>query len=327
VSIAVPILMGAVLALGIFPLVGTGSFTAFALFMGAAMAITAFPVLAGILRDTRLDRTKLGTIAITCAAVDDVTAWCILPLVVASARSTGNGDTLRTLLLTVAFGAVMLGVVRPLLAALVRNPRVPTTGPGPMAALIGGVLLSAWATDWIGIHLIFGAFLAGVVVPRDPPLVATIVQSFEDLTRVLLLPIFFAVVGLTTSIGLLDRPILWALTGLVIVVAVASKWGGSTIAARACGLPWDEAAGLGVLMNARGLTELVILTVGRDLGIISPGVFAAMVIMAIATTLMATPLAIRLLDPDEGTPRPGGRDPRHPVGVGVAEPAMAGEAP
>lgn len=303
VSIAVPFALGAVLALALYPQVGTGDLTAFTLFLGTAMAITAFPVLARILTDTGLDRTRLGALAIACAAVDDVTAWCILSVVVAVARSGGAWDPLATVGLTLAFGAVMLGIVRPVLARLARRsvgkPHGPRRGGGAgsrlLAVLIVGVLLAAWATEAIGIHAIFGAFLAGVVVPRHPDLTAGITARLEDMTRVLLLPTFFAVVGLSTRIDVFGRPELWVVTAAVIAVAVAGKLGGSAVAARVTGLPWREASALGVLMNTRGLTEIVILTVGRDLGIIGPGLYTAMVLMAIVTTLAATPLVTRLV--------------------------------
>jgi K+:H+ antiporter len=329
VSIAVPFALGAVLALGLYPVVATGDFTGFALFLGAAMAITAFPVLARILTDTGLDRTPLGALAVTCAAVDDVTAWCALSVVVAIARPGSASDPLVTVGLTLAFGAVMLGIVRPVLARLAERPYGHGAGPGggrpgatwarPSAVLVAGVLLAAWTTEAIGIHAIFGAFLAGVVVPRRPDLVAGITARLEDLTRLLLLPTFFAVVGLSTSFGVLDRPELWAVTALVVAVAVAGKWGGSALAGRASGLDWRHASALGALMNTRGLTEIVILTVGRDLGIIGPGLFTAMVIMALVTTLMTTPLVTRLVPVPTLAHRNAGPDVRPEAPAGRAE--------
>ena len=286
VSIVVPFTLGAGAALGLFPLVATGDFAGFALFMGAAMAVTAFPVLARILTDTGLDRTRLGNLAITCAAVDDVTAWCVLSVVVALAGAGTTFGPVGTVLLTLLFGAVMFGVVRPLLA---RVPVIRADG-----LLIAGVLLSAWLTEAIGIHAIFGAFLAGVIMPRRPGLAEQLTERLDTVTRYLLLPTFFAVVGLSTRIGVLDRPELWLVLAVVIVVAVLGKWGGSSVAAAACGLSWHESSALGVLLNTRGLTEIVILTAGRDLGIVSPGLFTAMVLMALVTTFAATPLVLRL---------------------------------
>lgn len=291
VSIVLPFALGLVLALSLYPLLGSGNFLGFGLFMGAAMAITAFPVLARILTDTGIHRTRLGALAITCAAVGDITAWCILAVVVAVVTSAGAGGAVQTIALSAVFVVVMLLVVRPLIArlAVVHEARG-RLNPPVMAAIIIALLLSAWMTEQIGIHAIFGAFLLGAVMPRSPRLTEEITGKLEDVTVLLLLPVFFAVMGLSTRFDLLDRAELWGVAGLVIAVAVVGKWGGSMLAARAAGEGWRHSAGLGILMNARGLTEIVILTIGRELGIISPALFTIMVLMALVTTFMTTPL-------------------------------------
>jgi Kef-type K+ transport system membrane component KefB len=281
-SIILPILLGSLLGIWLYPRFGEGhDRLGFTLFMGAAMAITAFPVLARVLQETGLFRTRIGALAITCAAVDDVTAWCVLAVVVAVVKSTGPLDTLRVIGLSFVFLLAMVKIVRPLLA---RQPSV------PLWAALAAALLAAWTTEQIGVHAIFGAFLAGTVMPRGHELEVELRDKLETATLTLLLPVFFVVVGLATRVDRLDNFYLWAITALVIAVAVAGKWGGSMLAARATGESWRDAATIGVLMNTRGLTELVILSVGLDLGVISTTVFTMMVLMALTTTLMATPV-------------------------------------
>jgi Kef-type K+ transport system membrane component KefB len=291
VSIVLPFSLGVVASLAIYPIVGSGRFTGFALFMGAAMAITAFPVLARILTDTGLHRTRLGTVAIVCAAVDDITAWCVLAVVVAVVKTNGAADAVQTIGLAVGFVAVMFVVVRPMLRRLatVHEARG-VLNPPVLAGILVGVFLTAWATEAIGIHAIFGAFVAGAIMPRSKALADEITGKLEDVTVVFLLPIFFAVVGLSTRFGLLDDARLWLLAASIILIAVAGKLGGSIVAARADGQGWRFSVGLGLLMNTRGLTEIVILTIGRSLGVISPALFTIMVLMALVTTIMATPL-------------------------------------
>ncbi len=300
VSILAPLVMGAGLAYWMFPLVGSGRFAGFALFVGAAMAITAFPVLARILTDSGLANSRLGALAITCAAVDDVTAWCVLAVVVAIAKAGGIGEALFTIGLAVVFIALMILVVRPLLQRLEwAHARRGRLGAHLTAAILVGLFASAWATEMIGIHAIFGAFLAGAVLPRSGPLAKALTERLEDLTLLFLLPIFFAVVGLSTSIGLLDQPIHWAIAGAVFATAVLGKWAAGSVAARVAGEPWQISNALGILMNTRGLAEIVILTVGRELGLITPALFAAMVLMALGTTFMTTPLLRLFYKPEE----------------------------
>ncbi|MDB5296538.1 MAG: potassium transporter, partial [Phycisphaerales bacterium] len=290
-SIVAPFLLGAGLALYLYPRlfndVPTMRFAPVALFMGASMSITAFPVLARILTERNLHKTKLGTVAITCAAVDDVTAWCMLAFVVGVARAEGLMPAVRTAVLAVGYVVVMFFLVRPFLARLQAvHDRQGRLGAGPMALVLGLVLVSAWATEKIGIHALFGAFLMGAVMPKGTRFVRTVTEKLEDFVVVLLLPIFFAYTGLRTQIGLLNTWELWGYTGLIVLVACAGKVGGSTLAGRACGMNWREAGTVGALMNTRGLMELVILNVGLSLGVIPPAVFALMVIMALATTAM-----------------------------------------
>jgi Kef-type K+ transport system membrane component KefB/nucleotide-binding universal stress UspA family protein len=294
VSIIAPFLLGVGVALALFTQLGSaeGKFTPFALFLGASMSITAFPVLARILTERGIYKTRLGAVTLTCAAVDDVTAWCLLAVVVAVARASGPASALVTIGLSIVFVAFMIGIVRPALARLARyHEEQGQLGGAMLAALFVGILLSALATDRIGIHAIFGAFLFGAIMPQRSELIRELVDKLEDFTVVFLLPLFFAFTGLRTEIGLLGtNPELWLFCGLILLVAVAGKWGGSALAARVVGLEWRESMALGILMNTRGLTELIILNIGLDLGVIPPTLFAMLVIMALVTTFMTTPI-------------------------------------
>jgi Kef-type K+ transport system membrane component KefB len=280
-SIIVPFGLGAWLAFGLYGRMGSGSGrTAFVLFVGAAMAISAFPVLVRLLQETGLQRTRLGTLATACAAVDDVTAWCILAVVVAITKANGFGGAIKTIVLSLVFLCAMLWVVRPLLARFANIP----VWVGLTVALV-----SAFTTDWIGIHVIFGGFLAGVVMPHSRKLQRTIHAQLAPVVTAVLLPIFFVSVGLSTKLGLLDTWYLWGIAAAVIAVAIAGKLVGSMLAARVVGERWRDATTIGVLMNTRGLTELIILTVGLQLKVLTPTMFTIMVIMALVTTAMAMP--------------------------------------
>ncbi len=290
-SIAVPLMLGVGSALLVYPVIGSGDFTGFALFMGAAMAITAFPVLARILADSGLHKTRLGAIAITCAAVDDLTAWCLLAVVVAIVKASGPGDAIMTVSFALVFIVAMVAVVRPVADRLLRlRNGAAALGATAMSFLIVGLFLSAWTTELIGIHAIFGAFMFGAVLPRSSGATSRVVERLEDVTVLLLLPIFFAVVGLSTQFGLVSGGQLWAMTGLIITIAIVGKIGGSLIAGLAAGESLRSSAVIGVLMNARGITEIVILTIGQELGVISPALFTIMVLMALVTTFMTTPI-------------------------------------
>jgi Kef-type K+ transport system membrane component KefB len=296
-SILAPFLLGAALALVLYPRLSSRDvpFTSFALFLGAAMSITAFPVLARILTDRRMQRTPLGVLALGCAATDDVTAWCLLAFVVAVDRAD-VGAAVPVLVLTAAFIAFMLLVAQPVAARLLARLGEVRLTPGVVALVFTALLLSAITTELIGIHAIFGAFLLGVVIPHDSPIARAFVAKLEDLVTVLLLPAFFAFTGMRTRIGLVSGLEQWLVCGLIILVATVGKFGGTLAAGRFTGLPWREAAGLGVLMNTRGLMELIVLNIGLDLGVISPTLFAMMVLMALGTTVATTPM-LHLLAP------------------------------
>lgn len=294
-SIVVPFALGALLA---WPLHGALApegvpFLPFALFLGAAMSITAFPVLARILAERGVLRTRIGAITLSCAAVDDVTAWCILAFVVSVARAEGLQGAVQTTLLALLFIAVIVWGVRPLLERL--GPR---QGQAISASTVAFtfllVLLSATTTELIGIHALFGGFLLGAVMPRGGGLARAITEKIEDFVTLLLLPLFFAYSGLRTRIGLLDEVSDWLVCGAIIGVACLGKFGGSALAARLVGLSWREASAIGVLMNTRGLMELIVLNVGLDLGILSPRLFTMMVIMALVTTWITSPLLERI---------------------------------
>lgn len=294
-SIVVPFLLGAGLTVLLYPalfasLPGVRA-TAVALFMGAAMSITAFPVLARILTERNLHRTNVGAVAITCAAVDDATAWCMLAGVVAIATVRDVQTAIWTVIFSAVYVVVMFFVVRPFLRRLeVVYERQGRLSQPVVSIIFMLVLISAYTTEVIGIHALFGAFLMGCIMPKGTQFVRHLSEKLEDYTVVFLLPIFFAFAGLKTQIGLLNSGTMWLYTGLIILVATAGKFGGSSIAARACGMPWREASAIGILMNTRGLMELVILTEGLRLGVITPAVYAMMVIMALVTTAMTTPI-------------------------------------
>jgi Kef-type K+ transport system membrane component KefB len=292
-SIVVPFCLGALLALHLYPRLmdDSVSFSGFALFMGAAMSVTAFPVLARILTERNLLQTRLGTVTIACAAIDDISAWCILAIVVAIVRATDPSELLVTVLGSAAYLAIMLVFVRRglrwLEAYYHRRGRLTQD---MLAVVLLLVLVSAWATEWLGIHALFGAFAVGAVMPKDPGFVHDVMARLEDVVVVLLLPIFFAFAGLRTSIGLVQGAEMWGFFGLVMLVACAGKFGGSALAARTTGLSWRESGALGILMNTRGLMELVILGIGLELGAISPALYTIMVMMALVTTAMTTPI-------------------------------------
>jgi len=293
VSIVVPFLLGSGLALVLYPLVSDNavSFTAFALFLGAAMSITAFPVLARIITENNLQKTRIGTLALTCAAVDDVTAWCLLALAIAVTRTNNVFGALPTIIESIIYIALMLTVGRWFLQKLVKHyNRTGKLTQLLLAVIYLWVVVSALITEFIGIHLIFGAFLVGAAMPKDQGLVKEIAEKTEDFVLIFLLPIFFAFSGLRTQIGLLNRPELWLLCALVIAVAIIGKYVGTYKAARVCGIEAREASALGWLMNTRGLTELIVLNIGLSLGVISPLLFTMLVIMALVTTFMTSPL-------------------------------------
>jgi Kef-type K+ transport system membrane component KefB len=258
--------------------------------MGVSMSVTAFPVLARILTDLRVNKTHLGTLALTCAAVDDATAWCLLALSVSVAHGAAT-DAVVSVILTVAFVAIALIAGAPLVRRwLVRVESAPGLSKTTLAIILVAMLLSALATEYIGIHAIFGAFLLGAIVPQDSDVARGLGRQMHSLVTILLLPAFFAFTGMRTRIDLLSGLHDWLICGLIIVVATAGKFAGAFVAARSCGMRAREAAMLGALMNTRGLMELIVLNVGFDLGVITPRLFAMMVLMALATTMSTAPL-------------------------------------
>lgn len=293
-SIVFPFFLGSLLALLLYPRLSDDSvaFSSFALFIGIAMSITAFPVLARILTERHLLRHPVGVVTIACAAVDDVTAWCILAAVVVVVRAASATMPLWvTIGGSIAFGLGMWFVVRP----IVRKLEVVFRNKGRMTQNLLALILfllfaSAWITETLGIHALFGAFLLGAVMPKEPRFVEAITERTEDLVVVLFMPLFFAFTGLRTSINLVSGTEMWLFCLLIIAVAILGKLGGSMIAARFTGMGWRESAAIGILMNTRGLIQLVVLNIGLDIGVISPAVFSMMVLMALVTTFMTTPL-------------------------------------
>lgn len=291
-SIVVPFVMGAGLAYFLyesFAPEGAG-FVAFALFMGIAMSITAFPVLARIVQERGMTRTPLGMTAITCAAINDITAWGILALVVAIANASAVSGAILTILLSFLYVAGMLFIIRPLLNKVAHKYTVrETISKSVVAIVLSTMLISAWVTEVIGIHALFGAFMAGVIIPDNVRFKQIMAEKIEDVSLVLLLPLFFVYTGLRTQIGLLNDPGLW-LTGLLVVaVAVIGKFAGSSLAARFTGQSWKDSLMIGALMNTRGLIELIALNIGYDIGVLSPEIFTILVLMALITTFMTGP--------------------------------------
>jgi Kef-type K+ transport system membrane component KefB len=293
-SIVLPYLLGVLLAYFLFDeLAAAGTtFTAFALFMGISMSITAFPVLARILQERGLSRTWLGSTALTCAAVDDVTAWSILAFVVAVARASSVAGSLLSLVLVLAFVGAMILIVRPLLRDWIGGEVLDRDEPpkGVLALIVCLVVGAALTTEVIGIHALFGAFLAGAVMPDVDEFRRRIHIRVESFSSVLLLPLFFAFTGLRTQLGLLDDLRGWLVCLVIVIVATLGKLGGSALAGRLTGMRWREALQLGALMNTRGLMELIALNIGYDLGILSPRIFTMLVIMALVTTALTGPL-------------------------------------
>lgn len=292
-SIMLPFLLGIGLSLLIYTSLASpdGSFTAFALFIGVAMSITAFPVLARIIEERGLTKTHLGITAIACAAVDDVTAWCVLAIVVAIAKADGLSSSLMTISVILLFIGMMLFLVKPRTKHLLGEKfRGGPASKGIVAYVLLIAFMSALFTEIIGIHALFGAFLAGVVMPSHEGFRNFLRERLEPFSASFLLPLFFAFTGLRTQIGLLDDWQSWLMCFGIIAVAVAGKLGGSMMAASWTGMSWQESFSLGALMNTRGLVELIVLNLGYDLGILPPRIFGMMVLMALTTTLMTGPL-------------------------------------
>jgi K+:H+ antiporter len=274
-SIAVPFAAGFALATPLHALAPSSPMLPFSLFCAVAMSITAFPVLARILADQKLTATRLGHVAIACAAFNDVLAWALLAWIVAVSRS-GEGSFLQPIAMVVIYSAVMWFLVRPLLRWV----------PNQLALMLIFVFLSAWVTELAGLHALFGAFFAGVIWPRGRVKFEEVSAKIEPIAMAVLIPLFFSYTGLRTNIGGVN----WTFTLIIIAVAVLGKIGGAFAGARMMGFDSRNALSLGVLLNTRGLVELVVLNVGLDLGILTPPLFSMMVVMALVTTLMTSPL-------------------------------------
>ena len=291
VSISIPFVLAAFFSLYLYPRLSdeSVSFASFGLFMGAAMSITAFPVLARILAERKMLHSRMGSTALACAAVDDATGWCILAYIVFLVRAHGAPSIWLPLGITI-FGLAMVFGVRYLVRGFENvYQRKGALSENLLVLMFLLMLGSALCTEWLGIHPIFGAFLMGVIMPKEQRFVAHVSERFHAIV-ILLLPLFFAFTGLRTSISLIRGPEMWMYCFLIILVATIGKLGGSTLACWLSGMPWRESMGLGALMNTRGLMELVILNIGLDIKVISPALFSMMVIMALVTTFSTTPL-------------------------------------
>jgi len=291
-SIIIPFALGAGLSYFLYDQFApqTVQFASFGLFVGIAMSVTAFPVLARIVQERGIHKTKLGTIVITCAAADDVTAWCILAAVIAIVKAGSFVSAIYTLILAISYVLLMIKVIRPFLKRIGDLYTSRENLSKPIVAIFFMILIaSAYATEVIGIHALFGAFMAGAIMPENVKFRSIFIEKIEDVALVLLLPLFFVFTGLRTEIGLLNDPYLWSITGLIILVAVTGKFVGSALAAKFVGQNWKDSLAIGALMNTRGLMELVVLNIGYDLGVLSPEIFAMMVIMALLTTFMTGP--------------------------------------
>ena len=316
-GVLVPMAAGVAVALPVYELIAPPTkFVAFALFMGVAMSITAFPVLARILVERRMLKRPLGALALASAAIDDVSAWFLIAIATAVATAGTAAGVATTILLAIAFCLAMALLVRPVLArasvAFDEAGRVPG---GWIAAIFAGVLLSAFVTEEIGIALIFGAFVMGAAMPRHAGLTEDVTRRLEDFVAVLLLPLFFAYTGLKTNVGLIDRWSLVVLTLVLIVVAVACKFGGTFVASRVTGLGWRESAVVGALMNTRGLTELIVLNLALEKGVLSQSLFTMLVLMALVTTFMTGP-GLNRLDPRQEYGAPVGEELEEARGQG-----------
>ncbi|HTE30215.1 MAG TPA: cation:proton antiporter [Chryseolinea sp.] len=291
-SIIVPFALGIGLAYFIYENFSPENiqFSSFSLFLGIAMSITAFPVLARIVQERGIAKTRLGTIVITCAAADDITAWSLLAAVIAIVKAGSFVSGMYVILFAVIYVFLMIKIVRPFLKRIGDLHSSAENLSKPIVAIFFLILiLSAFTTEMLGIHALFGAFMAGAIMPENIRFRNIFIEKVEDVSVVLLLPLFFVFTGLRTQIGLLNDPYLWKITGLIIVVAVSGKFLGSAIAAKFVGQSWKDSLTIGALMNTRGLMELVVLNIGYDLGVLSPQIFAMMVLMALVTTFMTGP--------------------------------------
>jgi Kef-type K+ transport system membrane component KefB len=291
-SIVIPFAMGIGLSYFVynkFAPVGV-EFLSFSLFMGIAMSITAFPVLARIVQERGIHKTKLGAIVITCAAADDITAWCLLAVVIAIVKAGNFVGSLYVISLAILYVLAMVFIVKPFLKRIGDlYGSKDSIGKPVMAIFFLCLILSSYATEVIGIHALFGAFMMGAIMPDVSKFRMIFIEKVEDVAVILLLPLFFVYTGLQTEIGLINDPYLWKVTAAIIAVAVIGKFLGSALAARFVGQNWKDSLTIGALMNTRGLMELIVLNIGLELKVLTPEVFAMMVIMALVTTFMTGP--------------------------------------
>ena len=291
-GIVVPFFLGVVAAIWVYADYGAqqAEFLPFAMFIGISMSITAFPVLARIVQERNMTKSPVGMLSIASAANDDVTAWCLLAIVIALAKAGSFVSALYTIALTLVYIAFMFMVMRPFLRKIgdiyANSEVINKTFVGFIFLFL---VLSSVATEIIGIHALFGAFIAGVVMPTNIGFRKVMMEKVEDISLVFFLPLFFAFSGLHTEIGLINTPELWGVCLLFIVVAIAGKFGGCTLAARAVGENWKDSLIVGTLMNTRGLMQLVALNIGFEMGILSAQMFVVLLIMSLLTTFMATP--------------------------------------
>ena len=292
-SIIVPFIAGIVLAYFLFSTfsIPQTPFSVFALFMGISLSITAFPVLARIVKARGMQKTDLGTLALSAAAIADEIAWCLLALIIALTRAGNFSMGLFTIFSATIYILIMFFVVRPVIDKIISRIREAHYGDQNIILLsFILLLLSAFLAETIGIHMLFGAFLAGVIIPQNQKLKFALTSKLEDVSELFLLPIFFAFTGLRLQINLLNAPHLWVICAIVIAVAIIGKFAGTAIPAKLVGMNWKDSFSLGAFMNTRGLMELVVLNIGYELHILSPELFAILVIMAILTTILTSPL-------------------------------------
>ncbi|HTN46591.1 MAG TPA: cation:proton antiporter [Flavipsychrobacter sp.] len=292
-SILIPYMLGVILALFLYKYYAPGNiqFYSFALFAGIAMSITAFPVLARIIKERNMVKTRLGTIALTCAAADDITAWCLLAFVIAIVKAGSIAASLYTIVLTMVFIGLMIYVVKPWLRKVMQSrSNDHTISRGSVGIVFMVLMISAFVSELIGIHALFGAFLAGATMPQIDNFKEKVTDKTEDVATVLLLPLFFVFTGLRTQVGLLNSATDLIICFVIIIVAIIGKFGGSALAAKLTGESNYNSLSIGALMNTRGLVELVVLNIGYDLGILTPRLFTMFVIMALVTTFMTNPV-------------------------------------
>lgn len=291
-GLILPFILGIILSYYLYRYLspGSSSFTAFALFMGTAMCITAFPVLARIVQEKQLTHSPVGKMAITAAAIGDAAAWCILAIVIAFVRAGAITPALITIGLSVIYVVVMLYVIRPFVQRIGAVYSTRENISRPIVAFVFLLMIfSAFLSEVIGIHALFGAFMAGVIMPNNLNFKQVISEKIHDVALVLLLPLFFVETGLRTEIGLISTPSLWLVCAGIIGIAIVGKFGGTIIASRYAGLPWNQSLTLGVLMNSKGLMELVVINIGYELRILSPEIYSMLVIMTLVTTFITGP--------------------------------------